>query len=657
MALRIFSTLFQSGNHGSERRSRSGKSIACHRLQVRRSLGIPAVGAPAVGGLFLLGVLLVPGLGGAQFVQIDLAVDVKSRFSDGCSSVQELQTLAQHRGLDGLIFGDHDQKSLEYGIWPFERILKKKDQHPSLLASGAATFISEIRRLNDADADQVLIPAVESAPFYYWTGRLFENNLTAHDWGKHLLIVGLPSAVDYEQLPILNSNFSTEYSQRFLLPFVIFCALFLLGTFCFYKKWRPKTSLLWMVLMALLAANNHPLRSSPFDPYHGSQGVKPYQELIDYAVSRGALVFWNHLETATAMGRGGESMKLETPPHAQDLLATRNYTGFQMLHDSPVTAADPGREWDQVLNEYLAGKRSQPVWGYGANDFHCEGQDGHKLGGVRTIVVVRQKDEPAVIQAMREGRMYAVRQADASNRLALDSFALSDPATGQRALWAGQLVSQGFPQLNAEIRATGGLTRPVNISIIRNGREVQRETVTLPYHLQWRDTTVDRSAPAYYRLIIDAGESDRLLTNPIFVRFDASAPQVASAPETPDPPPAKTAMEKAIAALEKKMKPEAKPLSQPATLPESATHLEPKPEPEPIAAPQQKYVEARIEGLALRQGPGVKFPKVGQVGKGERLLMVERTQVEFQNKAWLKVQTGELTGYVWEGFVRAMPGG
>ena len=106
MTLQILSTSFQAATKESKKLSGAGKSIACHRLQVGRWLG-----APAVGALLLFGMLSVPVSGWAQFIQMDLAVDVKSRFSDGCSSVQELQTLAQHRGLDGLIFGDHDRKS------------------------------------------------------------------------------------------------------------------------------------------------------------------------------------------------------------------------------------------------------------------------------------------------------------------------------------------------------------------------------------------------------------------------------------------------------------------------------------------------------------------------------------------------------------------
>ena len=161
-----FSTVLQPDIDGSEkaagdRTAGPGQRLACRRPQAGGWLS----------ALLLFGMMSVPVSGWAQFIQMDLAVDVKSRFSDGCSSVHELQTLAQHRGLGGLIFGDHDRKSLEYGIWPFERILKKKDEHPSLLYSGAATALAEIRRPAVQAGDR----ANSSCPENYNTGSE-ENN-------------------------------------------------------------------------------------------------------------------------------------------------------------------------------------------------------------------------------------------------------------------------------------------------------------------------------------------------------------------------------------------------------------------------------------------------------------------------------------------------
>ena len=364
----------------------------------------------------------------AEYQQWELAADVKSRFSTGCSSVQELMTQAEARGLDGLLFGDHDRKSIQYGVPYVERILRIKMGSPSLLDNGAATYLSEINQIDKTDDTLVLVPGVESSPFYYWTGNPLDQNLVAHDWDKHLLIIGLPNSRNYEELPTLNSSFTTRHLKDDYLLFSIFCIGAMIGFYGFMGKRRRGISFIFTLVMVLLAANTHPFKSSPFDQYHGDQGVEPYQYLIDYADSKGALVFWNHLETPVSGELDGTliQVKTQTDSHPQDLLLTQRYTGFQALSDSPVSAIEPGKEWDQVLMQYLEGKRDRPVWGYGPNDFRCEGKNGDRLGEVRTVVLTSRKSRPAMVKALGAGRMYAVKQGEGKSRLSLDSFELVD---------------------------------------------------------------------------------------------------------------------------------------------------------------------------------------------------------------------------------------
>lgn len=87
----------------------------------------------------------------AEYQQWHLAADVKSRFSTGCSSVQELMTQAESKGLDGLLFGDHDRKSVQYGVPYVERIFRTKIESPSLLDNGAATYLGEINQIDKTD--------------------------------------------------------------------------------------------------------------------------------------------------------------------------------------------------------------------------------------------------------------------------------------------------------------------------------------------------------------------------------------------------------------------------------------------------------------------------------------------------------------------------
>ena len=84
------------------------------------------------------------------------------------------------------------------------------------------------------------------------------------------------------------------------------------------------------VLSGLLAANNHPFKSSRFDAYHGDPGIEPYQEVIDYAQSKNAMVFWNHLESTNHVGKEG-AMAFKTLPHPEDLILSKGFTGFQAV--------------------------------------------------------------------------------------------------------------------------------------------------------------------------------------------------------------------------------------------------------------------------------------------------------------------------------------
>lgn len=629
----------------------------------------------------------------ADYRQLEGVVDVKSRFSDGCSSIQELANIAQLKKIDVVIFSDHDRYALEYGIMPFERIFKKKVEGASILSSGAVAYLSEINDNDKNFPDTLLIPAVESAPFYYWTGGLLGKDLVANNWDKHLLIVGLDRPEDYEQLPILNGNLSTRYTSQFMPRFLVLLVLFLASLIPIYKNYYRRLSILLMVIFFLLLVNNHPYRSSSFDQYHGNQGIAPFQEAIDYARSKNALVFWNHLESTTGMGKTG-LVGLETPPHPEDLLASKNYTGFQAVYDGEIHMTEPGKEWDQVLLQYVQGTRDHPVWGYGGNDFHCEGQSGNTLISVKTVFLARDKSRESVLEAMRKGRMYALRQPEAY-RLSLDEFKVMDKVSGREATLGEDLYSQDIPELNIKIRSTNDSEDTVILSIIRDGEVVKKEAASLPYELSWRDMQVKRQGAVYYRLRAEVNQENYLISNPVFVRFSQppKPPQVASIPPgVKEPvvsePQAKVPVEPVPPKAERPVTPKSGPPQgspippemdgppgtqkpdSPVTAspagPEIQKTSPPAPRPPKVAEPappspakappleeqKTKFVTARINGVTLKKGPGVSFPEVDTAGKGERLMFVKRTNSMFNGKAWLEVKKGDQRVYVWEGLVR-----
>ncbi len=625
--------------------------------------------------------LLATDIAYAGFIQLDGVADVKTRFSRGCSTLQEVAELARAKAIDVVIFGDQARDSLEYGLVPLERIIRKRSEHSSVLTVGASAYISEIND-NDRQLDEtLLITGAEVSPFYYWTGNVFKDTLVANNAGKHLFVVGLNTPQLYEQLPILDSNFSRRYFSEYQNIFVGCVALFLLSLFAVLKGYKKKVSKLVAGIIFLVVINNVPFRSSPFDQYSGDLGAKPYQELIDYVNNAGGLIFWNDIDASNVISQKGR-ISYKTESHPEDLMLTKGYTGFQSIADSPVAQIEPGHEWDKVLNEYLQGKRKNPIWGYGGNNYLCE-DEGTKLGEIRTVFLVREKSRDDVLDAMANGRMYAVRQTG-NERLSLDSFTVSDITSGQHAIMGEKLISNDFPELKVKVRLTKGTEKTVNLSVIRNGVEVKQETVVLPYEMTWRDVDIKRDeGPVFYRLKVEADSENYLVSNPIFVDFNKEdGVQVASAtqnkterlsmnepiepikpsisipknPNTPLAKPAKPVVDTMFPSVPKILEPEdiiTANLTPPTLKQPIPPNVKMPNAPTPLAkfADSDASVIAKIDGVSLKNGPGPKFPEVGRLNQGDRLALIRKTDVKFNGKPWLLVDLGGRKAYVWSELV------
>ena len=615
----------------------------------------------------------------AGFIQLDGIADVKTRFSRGCSTLRDVAEMARAKGIDTVIFGDQARDSLEYGVVPLERIIRKRNENASILTMGAPAYIAEVNDNDKQFEETILISGSEVAPFYYWTGSVLNGNLIANNPDKHLFIVGFDEPEIYEQLPILDSNFSKRYLTHYQNYFYGSLIFFLLFLTIFLKGYKKKLTRVFAGVMFLLALNNIPFKSSPFSQYKGDLGTEPYQELIDYVTSNGGLIFWNHMEAPNKIKQKGR-VSYKTEPYPEDLVLTSGYTGFQSVADFPIMQIEPGNEWDNVLNKYLEGSRKKPVWGYGGNNYLCE-NGGTKLGEIRTIFLVRQKSRDEILEAMASGRMYAVRQTG-DERISLDNFTLSDIISGQQATMGEELISNDFPELKIKVRMTSGTEKTVRLSVIRNGIEVKQEKVSLPYELTWRDVNLNKNnGPLFYRLKVEADSKNYLVSNPIFFRFDEEfgtqselvsqnvtteklsmvepVKPIVEEPQSPTTP----AIDPLNEPTEGKVLPASIPLGPenimvskltPPTLQQPTSPVVKMP-----ALPTSnalfdignKSVIAKIDGVSLKNGPGPKFPEVGKLNKGDRLALIRRTKVNFNGKPWLLVDLGGRKAYVWSDLV------
>ena len=448
--------------------------------------------------------------------QLSGVIHIHTTFSSGHYSIEELAKKAKEKRLDVLIITDHDLVALEYGISPFRNIIKKREERPSVLQSGPEKFLKEIKRVNKIQQDVLIIPGVQSSPFYYWSGSPFRKNLTANDYRKELLLIGMQNPEDYRGLPLLHRGFSTQYVKELLPASIIFLLAFLIAVYLFFQKGILKVvgGIVGILSLALLI-NNHPFQSSRFDPYHGDQGIAPFQDLIDYVNQHKGLTFWAHPESNYAVrGVPIGPIKLMTKRHPDDLILSKNYTGFSALYGDNITATDPGKQWDSIINEYCSDKRTKPIWGIAGADFHVE-KGGEELDTFQTVFLTKEKTQAAVLEALAKGRFYAVRKAK-SARLSLDQFRVLDEKTKNKAISGGHLDLRDAPVIEGRVSIADKGTFSINVSIIRGGKPVKSFEGETPLAFRFKDQS-GWTGKSYYRLDIKGRTVGKLISNPIFV--------------------------------------------------------------------------------------------------------------------------------------------
>ncbi len=449
-----------------------------------------------------------------------------SDFSSGDHTLSDLVDMARKRGLNVIVLTDHDRIALSYGIPPFQNLLSLHLSRNSILKQGARKYLEAVNKINAENPDMILIPGIESAPFYYWTGSIRKGDLTSHGLRKHIHVIGLTNPEDIEHLPILENGFSTNYVMKLLPRFLLFLGIILLSLVLITWKGIYKTSgWIFLVLAVLGALDAHPFKSSLFDPYHGDQGAAPFQEVIDYADSHGGMTFWAHPEANYGFSETGPNKKIlgfkipkvfmETEKHPSDLIKTDGYTGFESLYGDTIHATEPGKEWDQALIRYCEGGRKKPVWGLCGLDFHKQGQNSWAyLDRGETVFWVQEKTREEVLDAMRNGRMYAVYQGG-DGKIRLNSFSLASQ-DGESTISGGTVDTRGEPlNLHLAVTFSDAAQVPVKIEIIDSGKTIYTLEGKTPLNAT-QDITPSR-AKGYVRAVVRA-DKYQIVTNPIFYK-------------------------------------------------------------------------------------------------------------------------------------------
>ena len=345
---------------------------------------------------------------------------------------------------------------------------------------------------------------------------------------KHILAVGLSDASDYKGLPVIG-NLQGLYSglQAYKLWPV---GLLLLGWVCFYRGSYPRRphaksrsmarrimSMAIILIGGIFFVNNWPFRAVTFDQYHGDRGIMPYQKFIDYVRQREGLTFWAHPEAAQTRRLG--CVDIKTKKYTSDLRETQNYTGFAIFPDGYKEIGFPGGLWDEILGEYCRGERLRPAWAIGELDFHYRRDLSARIKNVRNILLVKAVSYPEIMQALREGRIYAM-QGKRSAEFVLDTFAVRDSATDIEKTMGQELSLTGMPELRIRGHFLNNQIQNVQIKLIHNGKVIKVYEVPAPFDIRYEGRRSHKNIKDYYRLQIRT-QGLLLITNPLFVSSKA----------------------------------------------------------------------------------------------------------------------------------------
>jgi len=199
----------------------------------------------------------------------------------------------------------------------------------------------------------------------------------------------------------------------------------------------------------------------------------------------------------------------------------RGYTGFAAIYGDTITVTKPGHEWDRVLQAYCQDRRARPVWGIATADYHSEKEPGEKLGNFPTVFLVKKKTKADVLNAMRAGRMYAVR-GPYPQRLVLDEFSICAGNCNEKAFSGQEIQLRQAARIRVALSLKIPETQKVEIRLIHAGKLIRTLETALPAKIEFQDIYYQPGEKTFYRIDARTRGAGRLLSNPIFVKFVAS---------------------------------------------------------------------------------------------------------------------------------------
>jgi len=456
-------------------------------------------------------------------------VHVHSDITTGDFSLEGLVGLADRQGIGALLLAENYRLRVEYGLPPF-RALTRVTREERSLDGRVEEYLARVAAAQARLPHVLLIPGVEVIPHYHWTGSLAALDMTVHDTQKNLLVFGLTDPAALRALPVVGNPAAGVYGWQSL--FDALPVLLVIPGMVLLLRRRPVRQRLgrgavvvvhrraWLagsVLCAvgiIAAVRGWPFVTDRYPPWQPA-GLAPYQELIDGVERAGGAAVWS-LPEASDHGEqqvGPVRVSWRTEPYADDLLRTFRYSAFGAVYEDTTRFEQPGGGWDRLLGEYARGERTRPAWALAESGFHGLSA-GKQIGPLQTVFLVREKSPAGVLEALRQGRMYAVQR---TRDLGLDVGEFTVTAAGVT-VGVGETLQApaGTPiELRIAVEASDGRSHDVRVAVVGNGRLRVLQRGATPLSVVHRE--VSDGTPLVLRAEA-RGAQQRVLTNPIFVR-------------------------------------------------------------------------------------------------------------------------------------------
>jgi hypothetical protein len=476
----------------------------------------------------LAAIVLASPLGAEELTALPAVVHVHSDISTGQYTIEALAEMAQRQGIGALLLSENYLNRVDYGLPPFRALTRVSQDSPSVHGR-LGEYLERVARARAARPGMVLVPGVEVMPHYRWTGSPLTLELLVTDTQKNLLVFGLTDPATLAAIPVLGNGAGGDYSLQSLLDAM---PVLLVGPgvlLLFVKRRRQRRignavmviaqrqwvgGLILCTIAVATAVRGWPFTHGAYSAYE-DPGTAPHQAVIDYVEQRGGAAVWSFPE-ARDLGTqsvGPVRVTWSTEPYPDDLLRTFRYTAFGAVYEETTRVERPGGTWDRMLGQYAAGERSRPAWGLGESGFH-DTNAGKRLGRVQTVFLVRERSEAGVLEALRQGRLYA-RHRTPQTALALAEFTAS---TDDNKAVSGETLRPApgaAITVAVAIDAAGAAAPDLKVVLVKDGEIAEAWTGTTPFRATHRETWSGR--PTVFRLEA-RGAGGRLLSSPIFVR-------------------------------------------------------------------------------------------------------------------------------------------